>query len=116
MSGAFIVEDGIGRFFAIDHIGHLIEEFEEAADDVLAYAQENAPWADRTGSARAELDVEVDEHLGEVTLTLAHGVDYGHWLEVIQNGRFAIILPTLEHFAPQIMRKAGAAYVGRTSE
>lgn len=85
---------------------------EARADDVKNYAQDNAPWADRTGSARQGLDVDVYQEGNEIVLELFHTVDYGQWLEVIQNGRFAIIMPTLEVFAAGIFEAAGAAYLG----
>jgi len=79
------------------------------------YAQANAPWEDRTGEARDGLGVEVDEDGETVTLTLYHSVEYGFWLETIQSGRFAIILPTLELFGTEALQAAGARIVGRIS-
>ena len=76
---------------------------------VEAYAKQNAPWSDQTGMARAGLNASVSVEGGEVVLTLAHSVDYGIWLETIQDGAYAIIMPTLEALGPQILRDAGAA-------
>lgn len=84
------------------------EEFETARGQVENYARNHAPWEDRTGDARAGLTTDVYENDGSVFLELAHTVEYGLWLEIIQNGRFAIILPTLEVMAPQVMGKAVA--------
>lgn len=83
--------------------------FEDAAGEILAYAQSNAPWSDRTGDAREGLGVEVTHTFGVVTLELFHTVDYGKWLETIQNGQFAVIMPTLERFAPQVFNEVGGA-------
>jgi hypothetical protein len=85
---------------------------EAKADDILRYAQDNAPWSDRTGDARDGLVVDVTEQGNDIYLELAHTVDYGQWLEVIQSGRFAIIMPTLELFAADIFEAAGAAFLG----
>lgn len=82
---------------------------EEGAREVESHAKSNAPWADRTGAARAGLTSRVYEEGGEVVLELAHTVDYGVWLETIQSGRFAIIMPTLEALGPHILEAAGAA-------
>lgn len=87
----------------------------QQAIDILAYAQENAPWSDRTGDARSGLDVDVDSDGDSITLQLFHTVDYGLWLEVIQNGRFAIIMPTLEHFSSQVLGSVNARETGETS-
>ena len=89
-----------------------LETFEERQWDVLGYAQANAPWNDRTGAARDGLGTEVYEEDGEIYLELYHSVDYGQWLEVIQNGRFAIIMPTLEAFADEIFSDAGGKVTG----
>lgn len=107
----FFVEDGqIGWFNSLGGGGmqdKASEAFEAAADSILMYAQANAPWADRTGDARAGLATEVYTDGESVILDLYHTVDYGLWLEVIQNGRFAIIMPTLEQFAPMVFEDAG---------
>jgi hypothetical protein len=79
---------------------------EEGAEEIEAYGQANAPWDDRTGAARDGLTAEVDFEDGEVVITFYHSVDYGLWLELIQDGRFAIIMPTLEYLGPQIIERA----------
>lgn len=91
-----------------------VEAMWELEPEVVGYAQYNAPWSDRTGMAREGLYADVYEEFGFVIMDLLHSVDYGLWLEVIQNGRFATIMPTLEVFAPEIMRRAGAVFVGET--
>lgn len=86
------------------------EAFYNGAQEVEAYAQQNAPWSDITGDARAGLTAEVGvDPGGFVTITLGHTVEYGIWLELIQDGAFAIIMPTLEHLGPKILRDAGAS-------
>lgn len=92
-----------------DGLTHAVEDvlLTEAAN-MQDYAQQNAPWADRTGAAREGLTAEVDSDKGNVYVSLFHTVDYGQWLEVIQSGRFAIIMPTLEQFANEIFDRVGA--------
>lgn len=84
---------------------------ESGKERVEGYARSNAPWDDRTGAARNGLSAEVYEEGGDVVLELAHTVDYGIWLETIQDGAFAIIMPTLEALGPEILREAGAQVV-----
>jgi len=64
---------------------------------VEAYAKDNASWTDQTGNARQGLAGLVED-LSETTvaLYLKHGMDYGKFLELKYQGRYAIILPTLE--------------------
>lgn len=64
---------------------------------VEAEAKNNAPWTDRTGHARQGLRGFVEDiSASTVALYLTHSVDYGVHLELRFQGRYAIILPTLE--------------------
>jgi hypothetical protein len=76
---------------------------ENGAQEVENYAQEHAPWQDRTGDARSGLTAEARHRLNHYYIDLFHTVDYGIWLEIRWDGRYAIIQPTLEHFGPQLM-------------
>lgn len=61
------------------------------------YSKQNARWTDRTGNARQGLNSDVvDLAEAVVMLYLAHGMDYGLWLEVRWSGRYAIIWPTIQ--------------------
>jgi len=104
---SFLIDDGIIVWFdgpEWDDVATKV--FQDAADDVKSTAQTDAPWADRTGEARKGIDTDVAESKGDIVLTLFHTVDYGLWLEVIQSGRFATIMPTLEQKAPVILARA----------
>lgn len=85
---------------------NVTDRLQKAAKLIEAYAKANAPWADRTGAARAGLTTQVYSQGDEVILELAHSVDYGQWLELIQDGRFAVIMPTLEKLGPAAARGA----------
>lgn len=109
-----ILHDTIGPaldYMAISAAMNVAEAMEEGKHKVEAYAKYNAPWADRTGAAREGLTAEVSVELDEVTLTLFHTVDYGEWLETIQDGQFAIIMPTLEALGAEIVRDAGGKVI-----
>lgn len=104
-----IVEDGVMAWFDGPEWDELAQSaFEDAADEILGAAQRDAIWADRTGEARAGLTVEVENDNGIIILTLFHTVEYGLWLEVIQNGRFSVIMPTLDKYGSKVMRNAEA--------
>ncbi len=63
----------------------------------------NAKWTDRTGNARQTLWSDVDDVTNQmVRIIFSHGMYYGIFLEVNNAGRFAIIDPALDHFAPLI--------------
>lgn len=106
-SGSLLIDDGILVWFdgpEWDEVAASI--IENSATEVEEAARRNAPWADITGNARAGLSANVENNNGEIILTLYHTVEYGLWLEVIQNGAFATILPTLEREAPSILNRA----------
>lgn len=69
-----------------------------------------APWHDDTGAARNGLNVNVD-HSGTSgigfalhVLTFAHAVTYGIWLEVANNGKYQIIMPTVLATGKEVMK------------
>jgi hypothetical protein len=103
------IDDGIIAWFngpEWDDVG--ADAVEGLARGVEDAARGNAPWDDRTGDARSGLKAEVQHEGGDIILTLYHTVEYGLWLEVIQNGSFATIMPTLEQEGPRLMREAAA--------
>lgn len=70
------------------------------AEDMVAYAKAYASWEDRSGDARNELHGLALDYPNEFISRayLAHGVDYGIWLEVRWGGQFAIIARTIAAF------------------
>ena len=66
------------------------------AKNLESYAKRNAPWTDRTGMARKSLNATTEKRSNGIRITLAHGVDYGLWLELAHEKRFAIVRPTIE--------------------
>lgn len=73
------------------------------ANQLQTDAQINAKWQDRTGEARRRLrgSYETISQYGYkivgYKLILAHGVDYGIWLELANEKRYAIIMQTIEY-------------------
>ena len=64
----------------------------------------NRPWTDQTGAAKARLNTSVSQpEPNIVRITLAHGVDYGIWLELAHEKNFAIVAPTLRKMAPEVI-------------
>lgn len=104
-----LIDDGIAVWYSgpeWDDVG--TEALEKLASGVEDAARGNARWDDRTGDARDGLTANVTNENGLITLTLYHTVEYGLWLEVIQSGAFATIMPTLEREAPRLMREAAS--------
>lgn len=78
------------------------------ASEIESSMKTNRPWTDRTGMAKATLRTKVtrpDEQT--VRIVLAHGVDYGVWLELAHEKNYAIIAPTIEIEGPKIVTDLG---------
>lgn len=70
----------------------------------MAYMKENAPWTDRTTNARNGLHTQPYVADKSKTITFSHTMNYGIWLEVANNGKYQIIMPSVLHTGKQIMR------------
>ena len=74
------------------------------ASELQAYMKTNRPWTDRTGMAKALLNAKVSQPSNNVVrITLAHGVDYGIWLELAHGKNYAIIAPTIRQEGPRLV-------------
>lgn len=78
----------------VDSAVHMYAE--ACAPKVEGEAKETAPWTDRTGDARKRLTCKVEKTPLGYRLKLAHGVDYGMWLELSNEKKYAVIEPTLK--------------------
>ena len=71
------------------------------APEIENWMKSNAPWTDRTANARQTLYTEVRQVVESmVELVLSHGVEYGVYLELNNAGKYAIIDPAIDHWAP----------------
>lgn len=70
---------------------------EQGALQFQNFARENRKWTDRTGQARQRLHGYVGTIPEGYRISLAHGVDYGLWLELANEKRFSIIPQTIEY-------------------
>ncbi len=59
-------------------------------------AKTSAPWTDRTGAARAGLQGSDEVTGDQAQVVLAYNVDYGIWLDLANQGRYATVIPTLQ--------------------
>lgn len=70
---------------------------ETGGQKLVSSAKENRKWTDRTGRARASLNSSVAKISSGYRIYLAHGVNYGIYLELAHEKRFAIIPQTIEY-------------------
>lgn len=67
------------------------------------YAKINKRWIDRTGHARQRLVGYVEKLSQSVRIYIAHGVDYGIYLELAHEKRFAILQETVNNNSKEIL-------------
>ena len=100
----------------VDELSQNLDEFQDRlkyavqmyastkANELEALMKANRKWTDRTGMAKARLNASIsepDENI--IRITLAHGVEYGIWLELANEKNFAIIAPTLSQQGPRVI-------------
>ncbi len=74
-----------------------------SAAKIESEAKKNRPWTDRTAQARQRLHGECLQIPIGIRIVLAHGVDYGIFLELSNEKQYAIVYPTLRKEAPKVM-------------
>lgn len=92
----------------------LVKFCDGMAKEIAAWMKANHVWQNQTEAAEKGLYAELVHIMGEFAGVLfSHGEDVAHawWLETIQRGKFGIIAPALDYFAPKL--KAGASAVVR---
>ena len=81
------------------------------APDIEAWMKSNAPWTDRTGNARQTLNTEVQEVASiMVGIILAHGVDYGVFLELSHGGLLGHYRTSHRLFCPKSMGRCARLF------
>lgn len=74
------------------------------ASELEAKMKSNRPWTDRTGMAKATLSARVSQpDQNTIRITLAHGVEYGIWLELAHEKNYAIVAPTIREEGPRVV-------------
>lgn len=81
----------------------LLNLFEQYRAEIETYMRRNATWTDRTTDLRQTLYADIKATPDVITLSFDYGLDYGRYLEFRHdfNGRFAIVNPTFDIFAPK---------------
>lgn len=69
-------------------------------------AKQNASWTDRTGAARQGLFGEAQERDSALLVRLAGGEEHNIYLELSNQGRYAILEPTVKRNAPGFFQDA----------
>lgn len=94
------------NYRAVRNLRNLLEEW---ANYLTIYMQASHKWKNRSGAAEAGIHAQLlgrsNQYGGKTTIELRHGdtVWYGWRLENLYDRKYAIIEPTINKFAPQIM-------------
>lgn len=83
----------------------------QAAPRLQNYAQAHAPWHDISGMARRGLKGGSYLKGDKIMVYIAHSVDYGVYLELAHDQKYAILDPTIEALKGEIF--AGYARIMR---
>lgn len=75
-----------------------------AAKKMEADAKRNAPWTDRTGNARNSIQGDFGWEDDSAKIVLSGNVDYSVYLELAHEKKWAILKPTIDKNAPEILR------------
>ena len=76
---------------------------QEGAKKFENHAKKNRPWTDRTGHARQRLTGWVEVLTNRVRIYIGHGVDYGVYLELCHEKRYAILQPTVNALSNEVL-------------
>lgn len=75
-----------------------------AAKKMEGEAKMNAPWADRTGNARNSIQGDFGWQGNKAVITLSGNMDYSVYLELAHEKKYAILKPTIDRNAPEILK------------
>ncbi|MBU3195648.1 hypothetical protein KPL26_03085 [Clostridium algidicarnis] len=69
------------------------------------WAKENVVWTDRTAHARLFLRSTVTwKNSNELMIAISHHVDYGVYLELCNEGKYAILEKAIQEYVPQFQK------------
>ena len=78
-----------------------------------SYAQQNAKWTDRSGAARQRFKSGVERRESGYWIRLSYGVDYGIWLELAHEKKYAILPETIRAVGQEEIMPAFERFIER---
>lgn len=75
-----------------------------AAKKMEAEAKSKAKWIDRTSNARNSIQGSFGWKGNHCVITLSGNMDYSAYLELAHEKKYAIIVPTIQRNAPEIIK------------
>lgn len=96
------IDNGLSKF-QTKFMAGLEMYCDTAAAQLEDKAKRERPWTDRTGDARKRLKGSHIVNNSSARIVLAHGVDYGVWLELAHEKQYAIVEPTVRLKSNEIL-------------
>lgn len=90
---------------AMKHKAALTVYAHTAAKKLEGEAKRSAPWTDRTGNARNSIQGTAGWDGETLKVILSGGMHYSVYLELAHEKKYAILKPTIDKNAPEILRK-----------
>ncbi len=75
-----------------------------AAKKMEGEAKINAPWTDRTTNSRNSIQGDFNWQGNKAIIALSGNVDYFVYLELAHEKKYAILKPTIDRNAPEILK------------
>jgi len=76
------------------------------AKSMEQYAKSNAKWEDRTSNARQGIKGQAYwESISVLVCSLSHTMEYGVWLELANEKKYAILEETIEKYKPEMIAR-----------
>lgn len=75
-----------------------------AAKKMEGHAKKNAPWTDRTGHSRNNIQGNFGWKGDQAIITVSGNTDYFPYLELAMAKKYAILVPTIHQFSAEILR------------
>jgi len=97
------------------HLVHVLESgLSEVADLMESDAKRDAPWTDRTGNARRTMTGFVTcENDNVLVVGVAGHMHYSPDLELRHGKRYAVLVPTVDRYAPTILQTVAKAVLAQ---
>lgn len=104
---------GLDRALTSKEYGGLQMLMQTVASKMETWAKQNRPWTDRTGAAKQRLHGEAYwENKNILVAAIMHQVDYGIWLELAHERKYAILEKAIEEHKDEL-EKAVATLLKR---
>jgi hypothetical protein len=83
----------------------ILMKAQQGANKMQNYAKQNKRWTNRTGHAVQRLVGYVEKFSGftKIRINISHGVDYGKWLELAHEQKYAILNETVQKTSKEIL-------------